>query len=468
MSAGGPKRDSVVGSATGVIPPQGTLSLLVGPATSSERNTVRLPLVPIACWRLADVRFEFDSSFVQPGVAKEFAKLAKLCSNHPGAPLSVFGHADPVGEDDYNKMLSGRRAQAIYAVLIRDTARWEKLYTTPLGRDDWAASAVQRMLPAVGFEGQTPKAVKAFQGANGLAADGTAGPLTRAKLFQAYMDTICRDESDAPFQLKKEDFLARGVDAQGKGDYQGCGELNPLLLLSKSENQTLPAAARNVENAPNRRVMVLLFRPGSTIASDRWPCPRASEGIAGCKKRLWSDAKKRRAFGSERREYPQSGDTFACRFYDRLTGDSPCEKPILRTAELQWVSYTPRPEIVPTLAACSPTGEEIARIGNHGTVTDEQGVCYHAFDLSSLKARPALSLKAVSGEASIVPTAGIDLLRSLAALPQLESVLSAFGLSLPPRPPSQPPPEPGPPLPDLPEIPPGEPLPEDVPGDDEF
>jgi len=33
--------------------------------------------------------------------------------DHPACPLSVFGHADPVGSDDYNKALSGRRAMAV-------------------------------------------------------------------------------------------------------------------------------------------------------------------------------------------------------------------------------------------------------------------------------------------------------------------------------------------------------------------
>ena len=39
----------------------GPLEYLVAPATDGEFNTTRLRLIPIACWRVDDVRFRFDS-----------------------------------------------------------------------------------------------------------------------------------------------------------------------------------------------------------------------------------------------------------------------------------------------------------------------------------------------------------------------------------------------------------------------
>src|ERR1039457_384971 len=73
------------------------------------------------------------------------------------------------------------------------------------------------------MDDQASTAVTEFQQQNGLAADGIAGPITRKKLFQAYMDLLCGPD----FRLDKhKDFLARGVDSSGKGDYQGCGDFN--------------------------------------------------------------------------------------------------------------------------------------------------------------------------------------------------------------------------------------------------
>ncbi|MEJ7714117.1 MAG: hypothetical protein WKF84_30810 [Pyrinomonadaceae bacterium] len=84
---------------------------------------------------------------------------------------------------------------------------------------------------------------------------------------------------------KKDDFLARGADSKGKGDYQGCSEFNPILIFSQEKNvefeQAQDKTIRNAANAPNRRVMVLLFRPGSHVLADKWPCPRAKEGSTG-------------------------------------------------------------------------------------------------------------------------------------------------------------------------------------------
>src|SRR5713226_6140729 len=113
---------------------------LVAPATSNELNTARLRLLPIACFRIDDVRFKFDSSFVLPETQAEMKAFADLRKSDPrvdGAPISIFGHADPSFQgnfelasstaesgDDYNKTLSGRRAIAIYGMLIRDAAIW--------------------------------------------------------------------------------------------------------------------------------------------------------------------------------------------------------------------------------------------------------------------------------------------------------------------------------------------------------
>jgi hypothetical protein len=134
------------------------------------------------------------------------------------------------------------------------------------------------------------------------------------------------------FKLEKTDFLGQGKDKGGKADYQGCSEFNPILLLSERDEQKFKAPElepdRNKENATNRRVVVFLFRPGSHVSTAKWPCPRAAEGVAGCKKRFWSDGEKRRTerLPDERRTFQKGEDTFACRFYHRMSQGSPCER----------------------------------------------------------------------------------------------------------------------------------------------
>jgi hypothetical protein len=113
-----------------------------------------------------------------------------------------------------------------------------------------------------------------------------------------------------------------------KIDYQGCSEFNPVLMFSDAENKDLNKPAnhtkRNQQNAPNRRVMALLFRAGTVVDPGRWPCPSWKDGVAACKKRFWSDADSRRQFQAKRRTFDADKNTYACRFYHRLFELSPC------------------------------------------------------------------------------------------------------------------------------------------------
>jgi len=316
------------------------ISLMVAPTDrDNEHNTIRPTIIPMACFKLEDLTFEFDSSFILPGVPASMREFKKLLDAHPKSPAAVFGHADPVGNDEYNKLLAGRRAQAVYGLLTRRTDLWEDLHKQAEGSKAWGNKSVQVMLDALGFppgradgtiDQPTKDAIKSFQRANGLSEDGSAGPSTRKALYAKYMDFLCVDDKDQPYSLKKTDFLARGADQNLKADMQGCGEFNPILMFSKAESDAFAKdkdkTARDAENAPNRRVMILLFRPGSKVDPAKWPCPRVKEGTGACRKRFWSDADKKRQFQEKRREFKDTQDTFACRFYQRLADSSPCER----------------------------------------------------------------------------------------------------------------------------------------------
>jgi peptidoglycan hydrolase-like protein with peptidoglycan-binding domain len=309
---------------------------LVAPQTEEEKNTLRPGLFPIACWKLDDIRFDFDSSFIKPEAEPDVKKLGELIKSHPKAPVSIFGHADPVGKETYNKKLSGRRAKTIYGLLTRDLALWEDLYSSPYHGDHWGPPQVVAMLGALGYtpgdkdgllKGNESDVLKKFQSDHGLTSHGYINASTRKELFSGYMDKLCGPD----FKLTKSDFLARGADTDGRGDYQGCSEFNPLLILSQDEDREFSKPARHKErnavNAPNRRVMVFLFRPGVKVIPGKWPCPKAdTEAVQACKDRFWSDAKKRLQNTSERRNYTKDGDTLGCRFYDRLSSHSPCEQ----------------------------------------------------------------------------------------------------------------------------------------------
>lgn len=302
----------------------------VAPTLAGELNTIGLDIVPVACLSLNDILFEFDSSFVTPDAVKIFRHLPALRARHTsltGQPplLSVFGHADPVGDETYNKTLSGRRARAVYAVLTGDAAIWQGLLNSPFGGDDWSTKGVRsRMAAALGESPGRPTAA----------------------LIPDYLALL------NPNPVPKSEFLGRGADPGGKADVQGCGEFNPLIILSQQDAARQTKAQRNAANTPDRRVVVFLFNALRQVNPSLWPCPRATEGPAGCRKRFFPDAARRLAAGDQRREHkePQpgeadptvAGDTFACRFYQRIAGPSPCEK-LLRSYQLRLFDELARP-----------------------------------------------------------------------------------------------------------------------------
>jgi hypothetical protein len=320
--------------------PEMNFHVAVAPTSSDGDafNTIRPALMTVACWRLDDVRFEFDSSFLLPEAQAELRRLSSLRTEYPDSPMSIFGHADPVGNDDFNKKLSGNRSRAIYAVLTRNTDMWETLHND----HGWGLKSTQRILaflnlydgPSDGVpRASSTAAVMEFQSRHekdGLKQDGDPGPKTRKWLYADYMDAICRNVKDEPFRFDPAEFLGKGADPKGKAAYQGCSEFNPILLVSKEEDDIFQHAinkkGRDGVNAPNRRVVMFFFRPGVDVDVNQWPCPRADEGTSDCRKRFWSDSNVRlKLDDTKRRTYEATRDTFACRFYDRFARRSPCE-----------------------------------------------------------------------------------------------------------------------------------------------
>jgi hypothetical protein len=347
------------GGVIGKHPDPDPSQFLVAPSTSNQFNTARFRPIPIACFSIDDVRFKFDSSFVLPDVQTEMAaysSLRKLDSRVMGAPISIFGHADPSFQgnfelgsstaqsgDDYNKTLSGRRAIAVYALLIRQPSFWDTLFTSHLGSDVWGEDSISIMLDRVDQANGTPSGSSSQSSSdsakNARVHDIANDSSQRQRLFVQYMNLLCGD-----LKLdKSNDFLAHGAGPDQKGDVQGCSRFNPRLLFSSEDEARFKQAfadndqptlreERDPNNAVNRRVMILIFRKGSQVLPAKWPCPSFKEGTAGCKKRFFANGDARRSThdsGSER-SFDDTHDTFACRFYQRISDSSPCHQ-ILET-----------------------------------------------------------------------------------------------------------------------------------------
>jgi len=273
-----------------------------------ERNTLRDTLRVVQEWELSDAHFDFDSSILLPSMSEELAELAVLVRANPDSPLSIFGHADPTGEIGYNKILSGRRALALFGLLTRRVDLWQGLLASPVGLDDWK---------------KDDRAARIMQGHLTGSAPAPGVPTQALSvLMPAYIAKLGVDGKGAPFTVPTSAFLGQGADKDGKAAVQGCGESNPLLAFSQLDTRRFAAPgekeARDEANAVNRRVTVMLFAKGTVVPPGKWPCPRVREGIGGCRVRFWSDAAARATPTESRRQFPADPTTFQCRFYDRL------------------------------------------------------------------------------------------------------------------------------------------------------
>ncbi len=325
----------------------------ISPTThaSWRGGTLRIVPKPVACWRIHHAYFRFDSSVILPDIAGELERLKPLVREDRIA--TIFGHADPVGNAEYNAHLSARRARALYGLLTRNIDIWLELFS-PKDYDAWGLASTQTMLSTLPtgsgqgayYSGEvdgrfgplTDDAIRRFQGDQGLTADGIAGATTRRRLYELYIDAL----TGAPGQplMRADQFVGDAEDngrpkGKAKGAMQGCGEHNPILLLSKQDEaryaRSQDKAERNERNAPNRRAILFLFRrtdfgptPQNAVGL-AWPCPAWDEGPAACAAHLWRDHKARLTPGEAERRYEKGETTMACAWYERFSRRSPCE-----------------------------------------------------------------------------------------------------------------------------------------------
>jgi outer membrane protein OmpA-like peptidoglycan-associated protein len=68
---------------------------------------------------MSDVLFDTGKYTLKPGAREKLAKISGIVLAHRGLKLEVEGHTDSVGSDDYNQVLSERRANSVRDFLIQ-------------------------------------------------------------------------------------------------------------------------------------------------------------------------------------------------------------------------------------------------------------------------------------------------------------------------------------------------------------
>jgi outer membrane protein OmpA-like peptidoglycan-associated protein len=82
---------------------------------------------------LSDVFFQVDSAQLRPEGVHALTQLASFLNAHPDRALTIEGHADSTGTDQYNQQLSERRAASVQSFLARSGVNPSRLVAQGFG-----------------------------------------------------------------------------------------------------------------------------------------------------------------------------------------------------------------------------------------------------------------------------------------------------------------------------------------------
>lgn len=80
-----------------------------------------------------DIYFAFDRADLKPESMTIIKDIARMMQEHPEVRLSVEGHSDDLGEENYNQELSALRAAAVRQALIQQSIAPERLTSKGFG-----------------------------------------------------------------------------------------------------------------------------------------------------------------------------------------------------------------------------------------------------------------------------------------------------------------------------------------------
>jgi OOP family OmpA-OmpF porin len=81
----------------------------------------------------AEALFDFDKSVVKPDGKIALDQMLSSLQNMDTEVMVTVGHTDSIGSDEYNQVLSIRRAEAVKAYLVTRGIASERVYTEGQG-----------------------------------------------------------------------------------------------------------------------------------------------------------------------------------------------------------------------------------------------------------------------------------------------------------------------------------------------
>jgi len=89
---------------------------------------------------ISNIYFDFDKSDITDKYKETLDKLSEYMKDNPGCKIEIGGHTDNVGTDEYNMLLSGRRARAVKDYLVAKGVKQDKVIEKKYGEGSPVAS----------------------------------------------------------------------------------------------------------------------------------------------------------------------------------------------------------------------------------------------------------------------------------------------------------------------------------------
>ena len=85
---------------------------------------------------MPDVLFDFDKYSLKPEARERLAKISGIVLAYPDLRLQIEGHTDSIGGDEYNEVLSEKRAESVRGYLVSSGIRPDRVTAVGLGKAD--------------------------------------------------------------------------------------------------------------------------------------------------------------------------------------------------------------------------------------------------------------------------------------------------------------------------------------------
>lgn len=110
------------------------------PIPVDKNDLMSVVLKPGKLIVLHNIYFEFDKAALHPRSKKELQQLLAILNNDPTMTIEIIGHTDDMGTNEYNQLLSRKRAQSVRNYLVHNNIRSSRLIVTAKGDTEPLAS----------------------------------------------------------------------------------------------------------------------------------------------------------------------------------------------------------------------------------------------------------------------------------------------------------------------------------------